>query len=1009
MRRTLLYVLALVLCVLTSRKTYSQNLQTVSGVVTAADDKLALPGVSVSVSGTTSGTQTDATGKFTINAAVGSVLRFTYVGYNPQSITVAAGQTTRSVVLTAVARELSQVVVVGYGTQRRRDVTGSVASVRSETLVRQQVQTPVQAIQGQAAGVQVIASGEPNDQPSVRIRGTGTILAGAEPLYVVDGVITTDIRNINNADIVSVDVLKDASSTAIYGMRGANGVIILTTKQGKTGKPVVSYNGTVGFREVGHLVKMASANQYTLYLKDASPSTVLPATPANTPWYNAILRKGFQQNHAVSVAGGSENSRYYFSAGYLTDNGIGLNNDFERITLTTRLDFTLSPKLNLSAKINYSNGNDRLTNFAGAFADAYRAPPLIPVRVGGLYGNTSAFGNVGNPLLDLNQNYQREVLNRLQGNLTLSYNPVPALRLASSISPDISFSRKRTYDYQFLNDQNTFTTAGGNQQNLQSGLTVLQTNAFRYVWDNTATFNKRFDKHSLTVLAGITTELGTTDALTGATRDVPPDPNQWYLNAGNRLYAINAQTGDKFTRRSFLGRLNYAYADKYLLTASLRNDGTSKFPASNRTDYFPSLGLGWVVSSEDFMQHQTFFQYLKLRGSYGKVGNDGIATSQYIVTGNTFIPYFFGGQPAFGTTIDQVKDPNLRWEITTEYDAALEFSTLGSHLSGEIDYYRKITNNALFPVPLSANTGDPRGSYITNIGSISNKGWEATLSWKDKLDNGISYRASVNATFNKNLLSKLSNAGQALYGGNINGFPITRTDAGQPIGSYYVLQTTGVFQRAGDVAGYVNSKGQLLQPTAKPGSLKYGDLNGDGVIDQNDRKFAGSYQPKAYFGANLGIDYKGWDLSADFYGNLGNKIYNAKKQARLQPTDNVEASFADKRWLATRPSTTDPNVIDRSTPASTYFIESGSFLRLNNLTLGYSLPKSLLEHGHIGTIRFYVTSQNLFTLTKYTGFSPEVKNSSVFDTNGAGTLSPGVELNAYPTTRTFAFGINVTF
>ncbi len=987
---------------------FAQNLS-VKGVVTDARTGETLPGVSVVVTGTTTGTKTDVNGAFTLTVAPAATLTVSYIGYTDQQLSI-GNKPVLSIKLVPKVNELQQVVVVGYGTQKKRDVTGSVASIRNETLVRQQVQTPVQAIQGQAAGVQVISSGQPNDQPSVRIRGTGTILAGAEPLYVVDGAITTDIRNINNADILTVDILKDASSTAIYGMRGANGVIIITTKQGKSGKPVVSYNGSVGFREVGHLVPMANSTEYTAYLKDASPATILPAQPSNTQWYNSILRKGFQQNHSLSVSGGSENTRYYFSAGYLTDNGIGLSNNFERITLNSRLDFNLSKKLILSTKINYSNANNKLVNFAGAFSDAYRASPLIPALVNGLYGNTSAFGNVGNPLLDINQNNEREVVDRIQGNLSLSYSPIPELKLTSSMSPDISFLKDRNYISQYLNDQTTFIAAGGNQQSLQSSLNMTNAYSLRYVWDNTATYTKVVGKHSFALLAGMTTELGKNTNITAGRKDVPNDPNQYYLDSGNSLFATNSGGGDKYTRRSFLARINYAYAAKYLLTASVRNDGTSRFSKAYRTDYFPSLGLGWVISSEGFMQQQKIFQFLKLRGSFGKVGNDGIPSSQYVVTGNTFIPYFFGGQAAFGTTIDQVKDPNLRWEITTEYDAALEFGMLNNRLTGEVDYYNKRTNNALVNVPLPANTGDPRGSYVTNVGSISNKGIEVSLAWKDHLDNGIGYRASANMTFNKNRFISLSNSGQALIGGNINGFPINRTDVGQSIGSFYLLQAIGVFKSQADVNSYVNAKGLPVQPDAKPGSLKYADVNGDGVIDQNDRKYSGSYQPKAYFGSTLGLDYKGFDLSADFYGNLGNKIYNGKKQARSQPTDNIEASFATRRWLPGRPSATDPNTIDASTPASTYFLESGSFLRLNNLTLGYTLPKSILSRWKMGTLRFYLSSQNLFTATRYSGFSPEIKDGYFGSgANSSATLSPGVELNAYPTTRTFAFGVNVTF
>ena len=399
----------------------------VTGKITSPSGE-ALAGVSVSVKGRSGGTATDKNGNFTITVPDNATLVFSSVGFETQEIAV-SGQTSLNISLTAASTALEQVVVVGYGTQRRRDLTGAVASIRGDELAKQPVQTATQALQGKTAGVQIISSGAPNSQPTVRIRGTGTMLAGADPLYVVDGVLTTDIRNINNTDILSVEVLKDASAAAIYGMRAGNGVIIITTKQGRTGKPLVTYSGNAGIRQVGHKVKMADAAQYLDYLKDAAPTTNFPSNSGTTDWFGAILRTALQQSHNVAVSGGSESVKYYFSAGYFGDEGIVENNNFERFTLRSNNIYTLSPNLKINTQFSYAQGNTRDVNLGAIYNNAYRANPLIPSKVGSKYGNTSAFGNVGNPLVGLDKTNNTLVQNRLQGNVSIDYSPFTFLKL----------------------------------------------------------------------------------------------------------------------------------------------------------------------------------------------------------------------------------------------------------------------------------------------------------------------------------------------------------------------------------------------------------------------------------------------------------------------------------------------------------------------------------------------------------------------------------------------------
>ena len=965
---------------------------TVTGRV--VDEKGAgLPGVNVVIKGGTNGAQTDADGKFSLSVPEGATLVFSFVGYTTQEVVVGS-QTTLSVALAPDAKALSEVVVVGYGTQRRQDVTGAVARVDGAEIVNQPVQTPTQALQGKIAGVQIISDGTPNSQPKVRIRGTGTLLAGAEPLYVVDGVQTDDIRNLSNADIASIDVLKDASAAAIYGVRGANGVIIVTTKKGALGKPVLSYSGTVGFKQAAHLVKLADAGQYLNYLKDTAPGTKVPDNMGSTDYYNEILKRGTYQNHNLAVSGATDNVRYYFSGNLLQDDGTVIENRFKRLTVRSNTAFNLSEKVTISSQASFSHAETHDVNLGTAYNNAYRAAPIIPAKLNGLYGNTSAFGNVGNPVLDIEKNDNKSLENRLQGNVGLDVRPVTGLTLRSAINVDLNADNRRVYDYQFRNDGSTFLTTGGNQRSDRSNLAVTQVNRYRYLWENTATYQRTFnEKHNLTLLVGTVTEEGQRTEQFGSRKDIPADPNQFYLNTGDPNTSVNNANSSLDRRLSLLGRVSYAYANRYLFTTNLRYDGTSKFGRDRRLGFFPSVGLGWVISEEDFLKGNSTLSFLKLRASYGQLGNDQIPVNSYISTADVNIPYVFNGQPVLGAAIRQIKDRNVRWETTTEYDAAVEFGLLDNHLTGELTYYDKRTTGALINVNIPAIFGDPDNQYITNAADITNRGVEAALNWRSTLGASTdwTYNLGANVTFNKNRIAAL-NGGQALFAG-YNG--VTKSDNGVAAGSFYLLDAIGVYQSADDIK---NSLPSAFNPQV--GDLKYADTNGDGKIDLLDRAYYGSYQPPVYFGVNGGLNFRNVDFSFVFSGNLNNKVYNAKKQARSSNLNNVEASFANDRFSATNPSNKNPSALKENMPNSTYFLESGSYLRLTNVVLGYTVPGTALERAHLASVRVFAAAQNVFTSTKYTGFTPEL---------AGGPLDSGIELNTYPTSRTVTLGLNVNF
>ena len=975
----------------------AQN-QRVTGKVSAKSDKQGLPGANVIIKGTTTGTSTDADGQYTLEVTPGAVLQFSMIGMVPQEVPV-GNQSVVNAELADDAQALEEVVVVGYGTQRRRDLTGAVAQVKGEEIVKYPVQTPTQALQSKLAGVQVISSGRPNEQPQIRVRGVGSALAGVSPLYVVDGVLTDDIRNISNNDILSIEVLKDASA-AIYGVRAANGVIIVTTKRGKAGATQVQYDANVSIRQPANLVKMANRDQYISYLADAAPTKNVNDSPltfgGTTNWYNEALRSAPQSNQNLSISGGGERNTFFFSVGYFTDQGIVKTNDFKRLTIRANNEINISKKVTFSNQLSFSRGNERAVDLGGVYPNLYRAAPIVPAVVDGKYGNLSAFGNVGNPILSLNNRNQRIINNRLQGNLALDYRPVEWLKLHSAFNTDLIFNRDQTYLPAYQNDANTFITAGGNQRQQNSSLSLNNSQSIRYIIDNTATVDRAFGENNFTFLLGAVTERFSSNFINGSRINVPNDPNLWYLGLGDPNQQLsNNSGGDLQTRQSFVTRGTLSLKNRYLFNASLRADGSSKF--QERWGYFPTAGVGWVVSDEAFMKNQSLFDFLKFRGSWGILGNDVIESSAYILTAAINIPYFYNNGLVLGTAIQDIKNQKLKWERTQQVDMGLEFAFFKSRLTGEIDYYNKTTRDALAFQIIPAIFGDPDNQYLTNIASFRNQGVEFVLNWRETTKSGIGYSIGGNLTLNKNQLVGL-NGGQALLAGGVGqqGFT-TRTDNGQPVGSFYVLNATGVYQNQAEIDG---SPVYGTRANVKPGDLKYQDVNGDGVINSDDRIYAGSYQPKLYYGINLGLNYKGFDLAADVYGNAGNKVYNGKKAFRYENTDNVEASYADKRWTPTNASTTDPRLITSATPASTYFVESGSFVRLNNLTLGYTLPATLREKTKMRQARIYVTSQNLFTAKKFSGFSPELPG---------GPLDSGIELSSYPTTRTFAVGLNVGF
>ncbi len=989
--------LLLILFLLFQFTVYGQEV-TVTGTI--SDSMGPLPGASVVVKGTTTGTQTDFDGNFILdNIPSNSTLVISYLGFTTQEIPV-NGQSAINVTLIEDAQALSEVVVVGYGTTRKMDVTGSITRINSEELLKQPALTPTQSLQGKASGVQIIASGAPGSSPIVRIRGTGTVLSGRDPIYVVDGTITDRIDNISSDDIMSMDILKDASSLAIYGTRGANGVIIITTKTGKIGKTKIDFSSYYGFRDVLSKVRMADGVSYSNFSNLAFGYGRFPANPTyNTNWFDEITRTGSVANYNLSISGGNETVKSFFSSNYYDEEGILLGNDYRRVTLRSNTTYTISPKLKFDNNISLSL-NRAIPKPQGAFTTAYKQAPIVPVsytdgayigRWGVPFDDTGAqFNNVGNPVAALALNNEKQKNLVLQGNLGVQY------AITDYIKADSRFSIESGYgkSYNFTDQLASFLAGDPNRQatdfSAQEPFTtfeVAKNDYYHWVFDAFVTFDKNFDeKHDVKLVVGTTTEEQQSDAIKIRRNNVPDDSDLFSLQNGDvGSEVINndgTQLSNKGRLRSYFARLNYDYLHKYLLTATIRRDGSSVFANNNeKWGNFPSVGLGWVISNENFLESSKTVNLLKLRGSWGQLGNQNIPLN--VVTFDSNLGAVFGPGQVLepGSTITAIIDPNVSWEVTEEYDLGLEFALLDNRLSGEVDYYDRLNKNAILPISLPDAFG-ASGVTLTHAGKVRNKGLEIALDWKDKIGEDFTYHIGGNFTSNNNKLEKITNPfAFEQTGGDMGNGQVTKLlREGQPLGSFFILEVLGFDER---------------------GDFVYNDINNDGVIDNNDRQFFGSIQPNSYFGVNMGFEYRRWDFNIDGYGTEGSKVYNGKKAQRFGG-ENVEQRVANNIFSVSNPSSQNPSpkALNDVPLSSTYFLENGDFFRINNIALGYTLPKVI---SGIEKIRLYAMAQNPLIFKRFTGYTPELPG----DGNPLG--NSGIELGVYPSVKSYLFGINVNF
>lgn len=982
----------------------------VSGHVTGSNGEI-LTGVSVTVKGSNIGTTTDASGNYSITVPDDAVLVFSYVGYEDKEVAV-SGRSTINVSLQLSTKVIDQVVIVGYGSSRKIDVTGSVAQVKGDEVAKQSTFSPIAALQGKVAGVQITNSGSPGSAPEIRIRGVGTVYGNANPLYVVDGIWYDDISFLNSNDIESISVLKDASSESIYGIRAANGVILITTKKGKRsdGKPTISYNGYVGNQVVTNQIKMATGSEYETMINELNvingkPAQYSdPASAGNTDWYHQILRNAFVTNHQISVSGGGQKSAYNFSLGYYNQDGLVKSNTFERYNLHLQNDYELAKFLKVGMTINgaLQNSNDI---DGSIFHQLYSAAPNVPVYYAdGTYGDPNDF-KVGS-----SNQFNPQVSIDFFNNHTRTY------KLNGNAYADLKFAKYFTFhtsaggDFEQgeINNYAPVYTATITQRNTVSRLSVSRNENRNWIVENTLTYDRRINDHSFKVLIGQGAQEYKFYGISASIQNVPDGSGNQYLSLGTANSANISDNGSLSRVSSYFGRVNYSYKDRYLLTASMRADGSSKFSEANRWGYFPSVGVGWVITNEKFMQDQKLFDNLKLRGSWGKIGNMSVPANLSVLTVTQSAGFIYvggNGSTATGASINTVVPPTTYWERGVGTDVGLEATMLQNKLNAEIDWYNKKTEKAIFDIPILGSVGTSSGTIIGNQATFQNTGFEFLVTWKDRIGKDWNYSVSANAGINKNKVLEVSTGANPIYqqvgptgSNNFN----TRTIIGEPIGEFFGYQVIGIFQSAEDIANYKSSGGVVVQPNAQPGDFKYEDVNGDGLIDAKDKVVLGNPNPKFIFGINTNVSYKDFDLTLDFQGVSGVQVYNANFGLRYG-TENFTEDFYKNRWNGQGTSNFYPSAnIGGSTNylSNSFFVENGSYFRVRNMQLGYTLPQRYLGKSGISRLRVYVNAQNAFNFFKYRGFSPEV---------GGGPTRAGVDVNVYPLYATYNFGVNLTF
>ncbi len=963
-----------------------------------------LTGVTVLLKATSIGTITDVNGKFTLETGSksGPVLIFSYVGYDSQEVQITSQEEIR-VVLVESNVMLNEVVVVGYGSQRKRDLTGSVSSVNTKELKTLPVPSIGDALQGRSAGVQVLSAGAPGSNVTLRIRGTGTI-NNSDPLLVIDGVpANVSLNTISPDDIAGIEILKDASAAAIYGSRGANGVVLITTKKGAQERNTLEFKMFTGVQSVANRVEMLNASEFASLHNDMMTNNGQALNPdfadpaglgAGTDWLDAIFRNAPIQNYTLAYSGGNANSHYYVSGAILDQQGIVANTGYKRYTVQFNSDSRVFDWLKFSN--NLTLNHDVKTSGDYNIRNAMAALPAQPVyNADGTYsgpiGQSSWVGDITNPIgkAMLVENSTKGY-NAL-GNISAEINILKELKFKSTGGLEASFWDNRTWSPAY-NWQPTPQASSYLFQQYNKGIT--------YLWDNYLTYDKYINgNHHLTLLAGSSAQAFRKDYMSGSAQGFSSTTTQ-QLNNGTTSKTLGG-SANEWKLLSFIGRGNYDYKGRYLLTATLRRDGSSRFGSNNRWGWFPSASVAWRVSQEEFMNRYTWLDDFKVRAGYGITGNQNIGDYSFASVLQT-IQYVFNGQVVNAVVPLAIPNPSVRWEQVEQSNLGFDASLINGRINLSLDAYIKNTNDMLVPmsVPISTGYSDIVVPSI-NAGKVRNKGVEISIT-SINTTGAIKWTTSANVAYNHNRVINLNDT-IPLYTGSIGlNQNLSIQNSGYPVNAFYGFVTNGLFQTQQEVDNYaVQVPGEDPFNRTSAGDIRFKDLNNDGKIDDNDRTYIGNPNPKFIFAINNTIEWRGFDLSIFLQGVYGNDIFNANRiyQEGMAIAQNQTTATLE-RWTGEGTSNTMPRAVfndpNKNTRVSDRFIEDGSYLKIKNLTLGYTFRQKWLEKAKLSSARVYFSAQNLLTITNYSGFDPEVPVN-------------GIDLNVYPVTRTVSAGINLIF
>ncbi|GAA3653106.1 SusC/RagA family TonB-linked outer membrane protein [Flavivirga jejuensis] len=997
--------LTLLLIFLFSIQAFAQDIL-VNGTIISAEDNIPVPGVNVIVKGTNRGTSTDFDGSYSISVNKGETLEFSAIGFKTILVEI-QDQNLVNVSLELDIASLDEIVVIGYGSQKKADLTGSITTIKSKEITKAPVAQAMQALQGKVSGLQIVNSGSPGQGPTVRVRGIGSYDTGASgPLYVVDGMFFDDIDFLNTADIASISVLKDASAAAIYGVRAANGVVLIQTNSGKLNqKAQITYNGYSGIQVAQNVLKLANAEQFTtIALESGSApdaqfilnamqrygrSRVNPNVPdVNTDWYDVIMRNALITSHSIGITGGGEKATYAVGANYFGQEGIlNMKNEYERFNIRTKLDFQVNDRLKVGSNIVFSNAT-RYDPEASAWRVAYFAVPILPPFDSNNaefsptnYASATDLGYRGdqNPLHLLNFSENRLKIRNVLANIYAEISVTKNLKFKTAYNHNLETIENREVRLPYD------TSSENDYERAISSITKENITISNQIWDNTLTYNNTFGKHNLTALLGASFRDESYEQLEASGSGFPSREEAYYLDQATAL-GDPTDDGRREYGSSYFTRIAYNFNDKYLLYGTFRADGTNKY--QEKWGYFPTVGVGWVVSSEQFMQNNGIFDFLKLRASWGELGNDKVPSSEGSITSEVVETAL--GDIRFSGLNTSSDFTALKWEVTEEINVGLTTRLFDNNLSIEADYYIRDTKDAVIPVERPLIPGSTR----QNVGEIRNTGFEIALEWNKRVSDDFSYSVGANLSTLKNEVLDLNNETGFLDAGSAEFRQ--RSIVGEPLFAFYGREVIGVYQNDAEIqADPVAVANNLV-----PGDFKYKENGGDpDTIDDDDRVVLGSFLPTYQYGINLGFNYKAFDFSISALGQGGNKILNRKRGEVIFTNDtNIDRDFAINRWHGEGTSNSYPSAAairkGWNQSLNSYFIEDGGFFRIQNISLGYTINKKS-SSSKLPTIRLYVTAEKPLTVFDYNGFNPEVAN--------------GVDNQTYPIPAVYTAGVNVKF